>query len=182
MRTLRRCLARLGGMFGKQRRETEMVQEIQSHLEMHVADNIRAGMTADQARREALLRLGGVETVKEAYRAQRTVPFLEHLMLDLRFAVRQFRKNPAFAGTAVLVLALGMSASIAIFAFVDAALIKPLPYPDPSSLVMVTETSKDFVAPIFPTSTIRTGNGSTPVFARWTSTAVRISLRRGHRD
>jgi predicted permease len=135
---------RLGGLFGKRRREAEMSQEIQSHLEMHVTDNMRAGMTAGQARREALLSLGGVEAVKEAYRAQSTVPFLEHLLLDLRFAVRQFRRGPAFAGTSVLVLALGMCASVAIFAFVDAALIKPLPYPDPQSLMMVTETATGF--------------------------------------
>jgi macrolide transport system ATP-binding/permease protein len=142
MRTFRRWVMRLRGLFDKQRRETEMSDEIQSHLEMRVAENMRAGMTAEEARREALLNLGGVEAVKEAYRAQSTVPSLEHLLLDFRFAVRQFRKTPAFAGTTVLVLALGISASVAIFAFVDAALIKPLPYPDPQSLMMVTETSE----------------------------------------
>jgi predicted permease len=135
---------RLAGLFGKQRREAEIAEELQAHLEMHVADNMRAGMTAEQARRDALLSLGGVEAVKEAYRTQSTVPFLEHLLLDLRFAVRQFRRSPAFAGTAVLVLAMGICASVAIFAFVDAALIKPLPYPDPSSLLMVTETAQGF--------------------------------------
>jgi macrolide transport system ATP-binding/permease protein len=139
MRTLRGWIVRLGGLFGKQRRETEMSEEFQSHFEMRVADNIRAGMTAGQARREALLERGGVEAAKEAYRERGTVPFLEHLVLDFKFAVRQLRKSPAFAGAAVLVLALGVCANIAIFAFVDAALIKPLPYPDPASLVMVTE-------------------------------------------
>src|SRR5216684_3954413 len=144
MRTLRGWIIRLGGLFGKQRRETEMSEEIQSHLEMHVADNIRAGMTAGQARREALLKLGGVEAVKEDYRARGTVPILEHLALDFRFAARQLRKSPAFAGAAVLVLALGVCANVAIFAFVDAALIKPLPYPDPASLVLVTERGQQF--------------------------------------
>ncbi len=109
---------------------------------MHVADNLRTGMTPEQATREALLSLGGLEALKEAHRVQSAVPFLEHLLLDLRFAVRQLRKSPAFTGTAVTVLALGMCASAAIFAFVDAALIKPLPYPDPSSLLLVTETSQ----------------------------------------
>jgi macrolide transport system ATP-binding/permease protein len=144
MRALRRSVMRLRGLFGKQSRETELSREIQSHLEMHVADNIRAGMTAEQARRGALLSLGGVDAVKEAYRAQSTVPFLEHLVLDLQFALRQFRKSPAFAGTAVLVLALGMCASVALFAFVDAALLKPLPYPEPAKLMAVTEISKGF--------------------------------------
>lgn len=141
MKTLRGWMMRLGGLFGKDRRERELAEEIESHLEMHIADNMRAGMTAEEARREALLKLGGVESVKEAYRERSTAPFLEHLMLDLRFAVRQLRKSGAFAGTAVLVLALGMSASIAIFAFVDAALIKPLPYPDAARLVAVTESA-----------------------------------------
>src|SRR4051794_11070302 len=144
MKTLRAYIFRLAGMFGKERREKEMTDEIESHLAMHIADNVRAGMTPEQARREALLRLGGVESLKEAYRERRTVPFLEHLMQDLRFTVRQLHKNPGFACTAVLVLALGMSASIAIFAFVDAALIKPLPYPDPATLVAVTEASPQF--------------------------------------
>lgn len=144
MKTMRASMVRLAGLFGKKRREREMTEEIESHLAMHIADNVRAGMTPEQARREALLRLGGVESVKEAYRERSTAPFLEHLALDFRFTVRQLRKNPGFAGTAVLVLALGMSASIAIFAFVEAALIKPLPYPDPTSLAGVTESTPEF--------------------------------------
>jgi len=131
---------RLGGLFGKQRREAEMAEEIKSHLELHIADNLRAGMTAGQARREALLKLGGVEPLREAYRDRSSVPLLEHLMLDLRFTVRQLLRSPAFAITVTLVLALGMCANVAIFAFVDAALIKPLPYPDPTRLVSVTES------------------------------------------
>jgi len=144
MKTLRGWIIRLGGFFGKRRLETEMSQEIQAHLDLHVADNMRAGMTAEQARRDALLKLGSVEALKEAYRDQATVPLLEHLTADSRFALRQMRRSPAFAGTAVMVLTLGMAASVAIFAFVDAALIKPLPYPDPASLVFVTETSAAF--------------------------------------
>jgi macrolide transport system ATP-binding/permease protein len=144
MKTLRAWTMRLGGLFGKERHETEMAQEIQSHLEMHIADNLRAGMTPGQARREALLKLGGVEPLKEAYRDRSTVPLLEHLMLDLRFTARQLRRTPAFATTVTLVLALGICANVAIFAFVDAALIKPLPYPDPTRLVAVTESSPQF--------------------------------------
>jgi predicted permease len=131
---------RLGGLFGKQRREAEMAEEIESHLELHIADYLRAGMTAGQARREALLKLGGMEPLKEACRERSTVPLVEHLMLDLRFTARQLRRSPAFAATVMLVLALGVCANVAIFAFVDAALIKPLPYPDPTRLVAVTES------------------------------------------
>jgi macrolide transport system ATP-binding/permease protein len=144
MRTLRAWMMRLAGLFGHERLENEMTEEIESHLAMHIADNVRAGMTPEQARREALLKLGGVASVKQAYRARSTAPFLEHMALDLRFTFRQLRKSSGFAGTAILVLAVGISASIAIFAFVDAALIKPLPYPEPARLAAVTESAAQF--------------------------------------
>jgi predicted permease len=120
-------------------RERDLAAEIDSHLQLHIDDNLRAGMSAEEARRQARLRLGGVEVAKEAYRDRGTVPVAEHLLRDLRFSLRQLRKNPAFAGTAILLLALGMCASVSIFAFVDAALIKPLPYPHPETLVNATE-------------------------------------------
>src|SRR5450631_1238997 len=112
---MRAWLVRLAGLFRKKRREREMADELESHLAMHIADNIRAGMTEQEARREAVMKLGGMEPAKEAYRDRGTAPWLEHLILDLRFAVRQLRKNLGFATTAVLVLALGMCASVAIF-------------------------------------------------------------------
>ncbi len=106
---------------------------------MHIDDNIRAGMTSDQARREAILRLGGIESTKEAYRDRRGLPFFDNLLRDLRFSIRQLRKNPGFASTSILMLALGMCASVAIFAFVDAALIAPLPYSNPDRLFELME-------------------------------------------
>src|SRR5258708_32251216 len=118
MRTLRGWIIRLGVLFGKQRWETEMSEEIQSHLEMHVSDNIIAGMSAGQARREALLKLGGLEAAKEAYRERGTVPLLEHLALDFRFAVRQVPESPACAGAGMMVLGLGGGGTVAVFAFV----------------------------------------------------------------
>ncbi len=140
MKPLRAWVMRLAGLFSKTRRDQELAEEIDSHLQMHIDDNLRAGMTPEQARRAALLKLGGVESTKQACRERSTVPVLEHLLQDVNFAVRQLRKNPGFAGTAVLVLALGICASVAIYAFVDAALIKPLPYPNPTRLVGVTES------------------------------------------
>ncbi|MGH9454957.1 MAG: ADOP family duplicated permease, partial [Terriglobia bacterium] len=126
-------------MFSTDRRERELAAEIESHLQMHIEDNLRSGMTLEEARREAILKLGGVESTKQVCRERATIPFLENLLQDLRFAVRQLRKNPGFTCTAILMLALGMCASLAIFAFVDAALVKPLPYPNPDRLVDVTE-------------------------------------------
>ena len=141
MKILRAWMMRLGGLFGGARREREISDELGSHLEMHIEENLRAGMTAEEARRQAILKLGGVEATAQAYRERGTVPLLEELLFDMRFAMRQLRKNPGFACTAILMLALGVCASVAIFAFVDAALIRPLPYRDPSRLVALYEST-----------------------------------------
>src|SRR6185437_9630036 len=101
------------------------------------------GMSPIEARRIAVMKLGGLDQTKEAYRDRATIPFLESVAQDLRFTLRQLRKNPAFTLTATAMVALGIGASVAIFAFVDAALIKPLPYQDPSRLVFVTETTPE---------------------------------------
>jgi predicted permease len=116
-----------------------MAEEIESHVQMQTEDNLRSGMTPEQARREAILKLGGVESAKQAYRERSTIPYVETFLQDLRFAIRQHAKNPGFTCTAILMLALGLGISVAIFGFVDAALLKPLPYRDPSRLVNVTE-------------------------------------------
>jgi macrolide transport system ATP-binding/permease protein len=139
VKRLRAWMLRLAGMLPNAQRERELADEIEGHLQMHIDDNIRRGMTPELARRDAILKLGGVESTKQAYRERRTVPFLENLLRDIRFAIRQLRKNTGFTSTAILMLALGMCASVAIFAFVDAALIKPLPYRNPARLVGVYE-------------------------------------------
>jgi macrolide transport system ATP-binding/permease protein len=143
MRQLRAWLARFKGLFQKDARERDLTDEIESHLQMHIDDNIRAGMSPEEARRVALMKLGGMDQAKEAYRDRATIPFLESVVQDLRFTLRQLRKNPAFTFTATVMVALGIGASVAIFAFVDAALIKPLPYRNPSRLLFVTETTPD---------------------------------------
>jgi macrolide transport system ATP-binding/permease protein len=140
MKKLRAALRRFAGMFSSGRREEDFASELEGHLQMHIEDNMRSGMTAEEARRDALVRLGGMERTRQAYRERGTAPFFETLWQDLRFALRQLLKNPGFTITAVLMLSLGIAASVAIFAFVDAALLKPLPYEDPRSLVDVTES------------------------------------------
>ncbi|HVN04709.1 MAG TPA: ABC transporter permease [Bryobacteraceae bacterium] len=139
MKSLRAWLVRLSGLWTAARRDHDMSDELESHLQMHIDDNIRAGMPPAEARRAAILKLGGIEPIKEAWRDRRGVPVLENLARDTRYAIRQLRKSPAFTATAVLVLALGICASVAIFAFVDAALIRPLPYRDPARLVGLFE-------------------------------------------
>ena len=87
---------RLWGVFNKQRKDRELAEELEAHLQMHIEDNLRAGMTPEEARRQALIKLGGLESTKEAYRAQRGLPAVEALRLNLRYAARQLLKSPGF--------------------------------------------------------------------------------------
>jgi len=137
MRKLRALILRFWSVVRRTRDDQGFAEELESHLQMHTADNLRSGMNPEQARRQAILKLGGVEATTQAYRDHNTLPFLETLWQDFRYTLRQLRKNPGFAATALLVLTLGIGATVAIFAFVDAALIKPLPYRDASRLVVV---------------------------------------------
>ena len=143
MRKLRAWLSRFKGLFLNKARERELADEIESHLQMHIDDNIRSGMSPEEAKRVAVMKLGGVDQTIEAYRDRATIPFLESMVQDLRFTLRQLRKNPTFAITSTVMVALGIGASVAIFAFVDAALIKPLPYQNPSRLLYITGTTPE---------------------------------------
>src|SRR5947208_16366442 len=143
MKWLRGWLLRLGELFRKERRERELVAEMESHLQMHIEDNLRAGMSSEFARREALMKLGGVEQTKEIYRDRRGLPILETLIQDLRFAARMLLKNPGFALVVLLTLALGIGATTAIFSVVYAVLLRPLPYTDSSRIMAVFEVNSE---------------------------------------
>ena len=141
MKTLWRWLSRANGLFRKSSREREMAQEFESHLEMHVEDNIRAGMSPEQARREALVKFGGMEVARESVRETARPLWIESTLRDARYAVRGLRLNLGFAATAVLSLALGIGASVAIYTVGDNLLVRPLPYPEANQLVMLYETN-----------------------------------------
>jgi predicted permease len=114
--------------------EKRLKDEIDEHLALQIADNLRAGFPEVEARRLALLKFGSIEAIKEAYRDQKSLPFMEILLQDMRHIARRLRQAPAFAITAVLTLALGIGATTSIFTLVQAILLKSLPVSDPGRL------------------------------------------------
>jgi predicted permease len=143
MRQLRALFSRLGGLVGKERRERELSAEMESHLQLHIEDNLRAGMPAEEARRAALLKLGGVEQTKEKYRERRGLAFLDTSIRDVRYAARVLRKNFGFTCIVVFTLALGIGANTAIFSVLESQLWRPLPFPDSERLVDVHTVLRD---------------------------------------
>lgn len=132
---------RFRSLFSRGEVEQELDEELRYHLERQAEQEIATGGSAEEAYYAALRSVRDIAQHKEECRDARGLNLIEHTAQDLRYAVRQLRKNPPFACTAVFVLALGISATVAIFGFVDAGLIKPLPYHDQGRLVAVFESS-----------------------------------------
>jgi len=134
MRAILRFLKRLGCSVRWQQAEDRLRTEMEEHLTLQTEENVRAGLLPAEARRQAILKFGAVEAIREDYRDQRGLPFLEVLMRDLRFAFRGLRKAPAFTSATVLTLALGIGATTSIFTLVHAVLLKSLAVANPSEL------------------------------------------------
>ncbi|HEV2349094.1 MAG TPA: ABC transporter permease [Terriglobia bacterium] len=128
---------RFGAMFRKQRLEQEMNEEMRAHVQMLIEENVRHGMSPEEARGAALREFGGMEQTKVVYREQRGLPMIETIIQDLRYGLRMLANSPGFTALVVAALALGIGANAAMFAVINAALLRPLPFRNSGRLVAI---------------------------------------------
>jgi len=144
MKSLQRFFARLsnlaaGRRAGQHLADQRLREEMEEHLAQQTADNLRAGMSTAEAHRQAVLKFGAVGAIREKYHAEQSLPFIETLLQDLRYAVRMFLRSPGFSFIAIATMALGIGATTAIYSVIDATLLHPLPYPHPAELVRLED-------------------------------------------
>jgi predicted permease len=132
---LRGSLHRFRSFFSKPQLDRELDAEMAAHLELAIEEHLQRGISPEEARRQALIGFGGTEQAKEHHRETRSLPVLEILSQDLRYTMRTLRRDRAFALIAILILALGIGANIAVFSVVNTLLLRPLPFPDSQQLV-----------------------------------------------
>jgi hypothetical protein len=140
MTWIRVFIRRLCGLFLKRKLDQELEDEIRAHLEMQIEDDLRQGMSQEEARYAALRKFGGVEQVKESYRDRRSLAVVDSALLDIRYALRMLRRNPGFAAVAMLTLGLGIGANTAIFSMFEGVVLAPLPFRDAERLVAVLQS------------------------------------------
>lgn len=137
MSTLREALERVRSFFQKSQRDSDLDAEMAAHLELATEENLRQGMSADEARRQAMVRFGGVAQAKEKHGEARGLPWLDVLMQDVRFTLRTLGRDRGFTLIAVIILGLGIGANITVFSVVNTILLRPLPFPNPQQLVRI---------------------------------------------
>src|ERR1700759_1593603 len=139
MRFLRRFFTRLTNLATRQSADQRLQDELAEHLAFQTEENMRAGMSPIEARRQAVLKLGAAQAIREGHHAEQSIPFIENLLFDLKYAVRMLRRSPGFSFIAIATMALGVGATTAIYSVIDATLLHPLPYPNPAELVRIQE-------------------------------------------
>ena len=139
---LREGWRRIRSLTGRRAIEDGLDEEVRFHIDQQTTKNLRAGMSPDEARRQAFLRFGGVESVKEHTRDEFRAAIVEDVLRDVRYAVRALRRAPGFTIVSSLTLAMSIGAAATVFSVVYGVLLKPLPYPEPESLVSLWHTSR----------------------------------------
>jgi predicted permease len=134
---IRILISRCAGFLSRARLDDDLEEELQSHIDFAISENLKQGMPPEQARTAALRSFGGVAQTRERYRTQRGLPFLEVIWHDLKFAIRHLRKSPAFTIAAIMTLALGIGANLTVFLILYGVLLRPLPFPQPQQLVRI---------------------------------------------
>jgi putative ABC transport system permease protein len=136
---LRRFFIRLSNLATGRSADQRLQDEIAEHLAFQTEENMRAGMSPTEARRQAALKFGAAEAIREHHHAEHSIPLIENLLFDLRYAVRMLLRSPGFSFIAIATMALGIGATTAIYSVIDATLLHPLPYPNPEELVRIQD-------------------------------------------
>ena len=149
MTSLRRFLTRVVNLATGHTQDERLSEEIQEHIALQTAENLRAGLSPVEARRQAMLKFGGVEAMKQDYRAEGGLLFVENFLQDLRFAIRSLRRTPELTAFVVITLALGIGMTSATFSMVDGLIFRPYPVPRPSNVLTLVSTTHDNVFDYF---------------------------------